>query len=261
MPLLAWILLFSLVGSVFSILAAGLFLVLPAGFRERAMPHLISFAVGALLGAAFLALLPDAILHNEVDPHGLMLAALLGLLGFFLLEKFVLWRHCHVGTRHAHAVEGAGTGQIGRSPGILVLFGDALHNFVDGVLIAAAFLTDIGLGIATSLAVAAHEVPQELGDFAVLLGSGRSRLRALLLNILSGSTTLLGAVLAYFALGATEGLLPYVLVVAAASFIYIAVADLIPGLHARFEPRAIVEQIVAIGLGVVVIYWAHGVAH
>ncbi len=257
-PLLAWILLFALLGSLFSILAAGLFLILPKGWRDRTMPPLISFAVGALLGAAFLALLPDAILHGGADPHRLMLAALLGLLGFFLLEKLVLWRHCHAGACDVH---GPKAGQIGTSPGILVLFGDALHNFVDGVLIAAAFLTDIGLGIATSLAVAAHEVPQELGDFAVLLSGGRGRLRALLLNILSGSATLVGGVLAYFGLAATEGVLPYVLVVAAASFIYIAVADLIPGLHSRFQPGATVEQVLAIGAGVGVIYWAHGVVH
>lgn len=256
MPLLGWILLFSLLGSVLSVLLAALFLIFPAGWRERIMPHLISFAVGTLLGAAFLALFPDALLQGE--PHRLMLAALLGLLGFFILEKLVLWRHCHAGECDAHAPR---SGHIGRAPGLLVLFGDGLHNFVDGVLIAAAFLTDIRLGIVTSLAVAAHEIPQELGDFAVLLSGGWGRLRALLFNILSGLATLVGAVIAYYGLGTAEGVLPYILAVAAASFVYIAVADLLPGLHARLELKATLQQVLFIGSGVMVIYLAHGTAH
>jgi zinc and cadmium transporter len=145
--------------------------------------------------------------------------------------------------------------------GYLILFGDAVHNFVDGVLIAAAFLTDPHLGIVTALAVAAHEIPQEVGDFAILLHSGFSRARALFYNVLASFTTVLGGVLAYFSLSLAQGVVPYVLAVAASSFIYIAVADLIPGLHKRLEPRATVEQVLLIGSGVLVIYFAHATLH
>ncbi len=259
MPLLLWILLFSLVGGLLSVLAASLLLVVPERWRDLALPHLVSFATGALLGAAFLALLPHALEAPSVgDAHGPLMVVLAGILGFFILEKLVLWRHCHTGLCeldhphdfHSHVV-----------PGSLILVGDAIHNFVDGVLIAAAFLTDFHLGVVTSLAVAAHEIPQELGDFAILLHSGFSRRRALWLNALSSLTTVAGATLAYFSLAEAERVVPYVLAVAAASFIYIAVADLIPGLHRRTSGRAAAEQFILIGLGVAVIYLAHSTLH
>jgi zinc and cadmium transporter len=145
--------------------------------------------------------------------------------------------------------------------GYLILFGDGVHNFVDGVLIAAAFLTDVHLGVVTALAVAAHEIPQEVGDFAILLHSGFSRGKALLYNVLASLTTVVGGVLAYFSLGVAQAALPYVLAVAASSFIYIAVADLIPGLHKRLEPRVTLEQVLLIGTGVLTIYFAHAALH
>ena len=218
MSLLTWIIVFCLIGGVLSVLAAGLFLVLREELRNSLLPHLVSFATGALLGAALLGLLPHALAAaGPADMHVIPMAVLLGLLGFFLLEKLVLWRHCHADHCEVHAPE---TGHRQQSAGTLILIGDGLHNFLDGMLIAGAFLTDIHLGVVTSIAVAAHEIPQEVGDFAVLLHSGYSRGRAFLYNVLSSATTVIGGVLAYYALQDLEPLLPYVLAVAASSFIY-----------------------------------------
>lgn len=267
MTLLVWIVLFTLLGGVLSVLAAAGFLLIPDSWRSRALPAMVSFAIGALLGAAFLALLPHALSASAgVDLHVMTGVVLIGLLGFFLLEKLVLWRHCHHDECEAHG-GAAGT----RAPaaehnhasatGYLILVGDAVHNFVDGVLIAAAFLTDVHLGVVTAIAVAAHEIPQEVGDFAILLHSGFSRSRAFVYNVLSSLTTVLGGVLAYASLSSAQSLVPYVLAIAASSFIYIAVADLIPGLHKRVEPRATLEQLLLIGAGVLVIYLAHATLH
>ena len=259
MPLLAWILLFSLAGGALSVLAAALYLLLSESLRTRILPHLVSFAIGALLGAAFLGLLPHALQGPGIeDFHGLTGTVLLGLLGFFLLEKLVLWRHCHASDCEVHAGEHTSTQT---AAGALILVGDGIHNFVDGILIGGAFLTDIHLGIVTSLAVASHEIPQEVGDFAVLLHSGYSRARAFTFNLLASLTTLLGGLLAYYALKDALAVVPYVLAVAAASFIYIAVADLIPGLHRRTEVLATVEQLALITAGVLVIYVAHAWLH
>jgi zinc and cadmium transporter len=197
------------------------------------------------------------------DFHVLFLTVLLGLLGFFLLEKMVLWRHCHVEHCEAHGPdEGHGHDEDNsKAAGMMVLLGDGLHNFVDGVLITAAFLTDVHLGIVTALAIAAHEIPQEVGDFVVLLHSGFTRGKALLYNVLSSLTTIVGALLAYVWLADMQQVLPYVLAVAASSFIYIAVADLIPGLHKRAEVSATIQQLALIASGVLVIYLAHSTLH
>ncbi len=255
MTLLAWIIVFSLVGGVLSVLAASVFLILPEGVRSRLLPHLISFAIGALLGAAFLALLPHA-LATTGDPHDIGLAVLLGLLTFFLLEKMVLWRHCHSGECETHTLAHGN-----HAAGTLILIGDGMHNLVDGVLIGAAFLVDIHLGVVTALAVAAHEIPQEVGDFAVLLHSGFSRRKALLYNVLSSFTTLIGALGAWWSLAGIQWVLPYVLAVAASSFIYIAVADLIPGLHRKVHLSATLQQFGLITAGVLVIWLAHSTLH
>jgi len=254
---LAWIILFSFIGGALSVLAAAIFLVLPALLRDRMLPHFISFAIGALLGATFIGLLPHAV-EDATHIHSVMLTVLLGVLGFFLLEKMVLWRHCHA---DGHEAPPVGRPHNHRAAGIMILVGDGFHNFVDGVLIAAAFLTDTHLGIVTSLAIAAHEIPQEVGDFAVLLYSGFSRARALAFNLISSLTSIAGGVLAYYSLAGTQQALPYILAVAAASFIYIAVADLIPGLHQRPEPAATAKQLLLIGAGVAVIYSAHAALH
>jgi zinc and cadmium transporter len=263
MSLLTWIIIFSLLGGVLSVMVASTFLLLPTNVRSRLVPHLVSFAIGSLLGAAFLGLLPHALMGSGIDDfHNIFLAVLLGLLGFFLLEKLVLWRHCHSDHCEAHGLDqDHGHDGNSKAAGIMVLVGDGMHNFVDGILIAAAFLTDIHLGIVTALAIAAHEIPQEVGDFVVLLHSGFTRGKALFYNVLSSLTTIVGALLAYWWLAGMEELLPYVLAVAASSFIYIAVADLIPGLHKRTEVIATVQQIVLIASGVVVIYLAHSTLH
>ena len=265
MPLIVWIIVFCLVGGVLSVLAAAVFLVLKEPLRDHLLPHLVSFATGTLLGAALMGLLPHAIEAMGMgDVHLVPMTVLLGLLGFFLLEKMVIWRHCHADHCEIHAPgEMPARGQHGRerSVGAMILVGDSLHNFLDGVLIAGAFLTDVHLGIVTSLAVAAHEIPQELGDFALLLHSGYRRGSALFYNVLTSLTTVIGGVLAYFALAELHAALPYVLAVAASSFIYIAVADLIPTLHQRIEFSATVQQIVLIATGILVIYVTHSTLH
>jgi len=259
MSLIVWIILFCLMGGLLSVLAAAQFLVLRESLRNQLLPHLVSFATGALLGAAFLGLLPHAMAAvNSQDTHVIPMAVLLGLLGFFLLEKLVLWRHCHEDHCEVHAPDSKARKS---TAGTLILIGDGLHNFLDGILIAGAFLTDIHLGVVTSLAVAAHEIPQEVGDFAVLLHSGFSRGRAFFYNVLSSLTTVIGGILAYVALQDLEQILPYVLAVAASSFIYIAVADLIPTLHQRVAGRESFQQIILIGVGVLLIYAAHSTLH
>jgi len=261
MSLIAWIVLFCLVGGVLSVLAAAVFLVLSEPLRNHLLPHLVSFATGTLLGAALLGLLPHALAGVAgSDTHAIPLAVLLGLLGFFLLEKLVLWRHCHADHCEVHVPDERDHVHR-RSTGTMILIGDGLHNFLDGILIAGAFLTDIHLGIVTSLAVAAHEIPQEVGDFAVLLHSGFRRGRAFFYNVLSSLTTVVGGVLAWFALQEMEAVLPYILAVAASSFIYIAVADLIPTLHQRAEGKATLQQIALIAVGVLLIYATHSTLH
>lgn len=259
MSLLLWIILFSLVGGVLSVVAASVFLVVPERYRIGLLPHFVSFAIGALLGAAFLGLIPHALAgEHGIEFHKLGLTVLLGILGFFVMEKMVLWRHCHEDACEAHA---PAEQNHHSAAGTLVLIGDGIHNLVDGVLIAAAFLTDIHLGIISSLAVAAHEIPQEVGDFAILLHSGYSRARALLFNVLSSLTTIIGALITYYSLHDAQAAVPYFLAIAASSFIYIAVADLIPGLHKRVEISETVRQIVLITLGVAVIYFTHATLH
>lgn len=258
--LLFWIIGFSLLGGVLSVLLAAVFLLLPEPVRASTVPKLVSFAIGSLLGAAFLALLPHALTSPGInDPHDIFLVVLLGILSFFLLEKLVLWRHCHSVSCEAHG-HGDHDHQH-KSAANLILFGDAVHNLLDGMLIAAAFMTDIELGIVTSLAVIAHEIPQEVGDFAILLQGGLSRGRALMFNMLSSLATVVGGVVAYLFLAQMSFLTPYLLAIAASSFIYIAVADLIPGLHKKVDVATTLQQILLILSGVVVIYFAHSSLH
>ncbi len=264
MELLLWIIGFSLLGGIASVVLASSFLLLSENSRTVIVPHLVSFAVGALLGASFLGLLPHALEHEfPVDAHQIGLTLLLGLLTFFLLEKLVLWRHCHHDHCDAHLPEDAHqhTHNRNQAAGTLILVGDTIHNFVDGILIAAAFMTDIHLGIVTALAIAAHEIPQELGDFVILLHSGFNRKKALIYNILSSLGTVVGALLAYFALSDMQHVLPYILVIAASSFIYVAVADLIPGLHTKVKPSETLQQIILIAAGTLFIFIAHSTLH
>jgi zinc transporter ZupT len=418
LPLLGWIVLFTAVGGIASAAFAGLFLLLPEKTGLRMLPHFVSFATGALIGAALLGLLPEAM--QSVGPggaHAIGVALVIGLGVFFIIEKLVLWRHAHshehedpterevaahgvtdtlahddgaeghgvkaltaghpaqnvafagnVGGQpaisggallqshvaelaghgghdhgqdpgnergHDHAHLGAGHGHDrdqghnqghhgdghgegrGHSPGaqdedhggrdqghnsaghdhghnqdrghnpvgrnaaahdhgrhdqgrdhgghdhgrdgaagVLVLIGDSIHNALDGILIAAAFLTNVPLGLVTTLAVAAHEIPHRVGDFALLLHAGMSRKRAMFLNMATGLASVLGGIVAYFGLSKAQDALPYALALAAAGFLYIAVAGLIPGLHRRADPRTSLAQVVLMGLGVGVIAWA-----
>lgn len=248
-PVLVWIVLATLAGGVLSLLAAGL---LSFALLSRGLAPMVSYAAGALLAAAFLHLLPEA--FSQADSiEALFAVTLAGLFGFFLLEKVALWRH-----DHEHGSTGAGRSS---RTGLLIVVGDGFHNFVDGVLIAAAFMTDTALGVAATLAIIAHEIPQEVGDFMVLLNAGYSRRKALLLNFASSLMAIAGGVLGYLALDDAREATPYVLVLAAASFIYIAVADLIPEMHRRSDLRSSVVQIVFIGVGIGTILLSHTLLH
>jgi zinc and cadmium transporter len=260
---LLWIIFATLVSGVLSVLAAGTFLALPAKQREGVLPHLVSFATGALLGAALLALIPHAVLGAGSDRvHQVGIALIAGIALFFVLEKFLLWRHCHDDHCDEHTVTTHQHEHARRkASGSLVLIGDALHNVLDGVLIAAAFLTDVHLGIVTAVAIMAHEIPQEVGNFAVLLNSGVSRRRALVLNLLTSLTAVIGGVVGYFALEEALAALPFALAVAASSLLYVAVADLIPGLHRKIDPKSSITQVVLIGLGIALIAYAENHAH
>jgi zinc and cadmium transporter len=235
--MLAWIIGFSILGSLVATALGGLVLLFPDAIRRRLVPCLVSYATGTLLGAAFLGMIPAGL--KQAPATAITGTVLAGIVLFFVLEKLVLWRHCHEEGCEVH-------GQA--AP--LILVGDAFHNFVDGVVIAAAFLTSVPLGIAAAFAVIAHEVPQEVGDFAILLDSGYGRVKALVLNGLSAATTLPGALAAYLWLGETRVAVPYILALSAASFIYIATADLIPGLHRQVAPAATLRQLVLLVAGI-----------
>jgi len=257
MSVLSWIIVMSLAGGALSVLAAAAFAFTA---RTQWVSPLISYAIGALLGAAFLEVLPQAIIASG-DASTISATVLGGIMAFFVMEKLVLWRHCHIESCEGHEPLVHSHGQEhahdhGRS-GMMILVGDTFHNFVDGVLIAAAFMEDVRLGIVTALAMIAHEIPQEVGDFVILLHSGYSRARALAFNLLSSLATLVGALLAYVALGQVQSAVPILLALAAASMIYVAVADLIPGLHKRTELRATVQQVLLIAAGIGTIVLTH----
>lgn len=248
MSTLAWIAAASLLGGVLSVACAALFALTA---RAAWVPMLVSYAIGALLGAAFLEMLPHAF-EGGRSVRAVAATVLAGIFIFFILEKLVLWRHHHVEDFEIHEPH-IDAHDHGRS-GMLILVGDSFHNFVDGILIAAAFMQDTQLGIVTALAVIAHEIPQEVGDFLILLHSGYSRSRAFMLNLLSSFAMFAGALLAYYALQALQGWVQSILALAAASMIYVAVADLIPGLHKRPELKATLSQSVLIALGVASIW-------
>jgi zinc and cadmium transporter len=227
----------SLLGGLGGLVVASGILLVKDSTRTRLIPWLVSYAVGALLGVSMLALLPETL---ETLPTSNVFATLLGgVMLFFVLEKLVLWRHCHIHDCEVH------DGTV-----FPVVVGDAFHNFVDGAVIAAAVMTDVRLGVTTAIAVAAHEIPQEVGDFAILLHAGYSRGRALMLNVLSAAASALGAIAAFIAFDLTPRTLPYFLVLAAASFLYVAMADLIPGLHRGRTDAGSLRQILLIAAGI-----------
>ena len=288
LPILAWIILSSLIGGSLSVAGAGL-----VAFKARssAVPMLISYAIGAMLGAVFLEILPEAInatAKNGGSVQATTTTVLFGILLFFGLEKLVIWRHCHGDHCEVHAIHTeencpethpeASSAHIksatkykavsvkqpsisahshahspshdhGRS-GMMVMIGDTFHNFVDGILIASAFMVDIKVGIVTSAAIIAHEIPQEVGDFLILLHSGYSKKQAFLFNLVSSFATVVGGTMAYFALQHVQTWAPTILGFAASSMLYVAVADLIPNLHKRTELRATISQLSLIACGV-----------
>lgn len=256
MTTLSWIVAATLLGGVLSVVTASLFAL---NAKAAHVPVLISYAVGALLGAVFIEVLPHAFELSK-SPHTMAATILGGILLFFVLEKLVLWRHCHVEHCEAHEPQPTPTHDHGRS-GVMILIGDTFHNFVDGILVAAAFLANTELGIVTAIAIIAHEIPQEVGDFLILLHSGYTRRAAILLNLLSSVAMVIGGVLAYFALKEMQQWVPSLLALAAASMLYVSVADLIPGLHRRPELMATVQQVLLIGLGIATIWGVGELAH
>jgi zinc and cadmium transporter len=230
----------SILGSLGGIIVASSFLLLGETIRVRLVPWLISYAVGTLIGVALLALVPEALAELPARPAMLTMAA--GILSFFLLEKAVIWRHCHHDEDcHVHSTAAS-----------LVIVGDVFHTFVDGAVIAAAVLTSVPLGLTTAIAVATHEIPQEVGDVAILLRAGYSRMRAFTLNVLAGIGGILGAAAMVLASKVVPQGLPYVLAFAAGNFLYVAMSDLIPDLH-RGNSVGGVRQVLLIAAGIVTI--------
>jgi len=227
----------SLIGGFGGLLIASGVLLIKDSTRAKLVPWLVSYAVGALLGVSMLALLPTTM--EQLPPERVFPTLLCGILIFFILEKLVLWRHCHIHDCEVH-----------ESSVVPVLVGDAFHNFVDGAVIAAAVITSVPLGVSTAFAVAAHEIPQEVGDFAILLHAGYSRARALMLNAISAVASAAGAAAAFLAFDIVPRMLPYFLALAAASFLYVAMADLIPGLHRGRTDAGSLRQILLIAAGV-----------
>ena len=271
MHTLTAILIATFAGGILSVCAAA---VVALNARTAHIPHFISFAIGALLGAAFLEILPHAF-SLGANIKATSATILGGMLAFFALEKLVLWRHCHdvsceahdpllatpapaVDHVHGHAMPQAH--DHGRS-GMMIMIGDTVHNFVDGVIIAAAFLADFQLGVVTAFAIVAHEVPAEVGDFVILLHSGYSRKRAYWINLASSAAMIGGGVLGYYALSAMQSWIPSLLAIAAASMLYVAVADLIPGLHKRPELLATAQQLALIAAGVATVTLGGAFAH
>ena len=270
--------------------------------RASGIPMLISYAIGAMLGAVFLEILPEAIEAASAQGSSVQqmtATVLFGILLFFALEKLVIWRHCHGDHCEVHAIHTEeecpdiqlviktdvqqtpilntkyraasdvtlrSSNSIIKTPhnhshnhdhgrsGMMVMIGDTFHNFVDGILIASAFMVDVKVGIVTSIAIIAHEIPQEVGDFLILLHSGYSKKQAFLFNLVSSFATVVGGVIAYFALQHVQGWVPTILGFAASSMLYVAVADLIPSLHKRTELRATISQLSLILCGVASIW-------
>jgi zinc and cadmium transporter len=260
---LLYILLATAAGGLVSVLAAAS---LTTHVLAKIVQSLVSLSAGVLLGTALLNVLPEAF-HSDI-PSGELFATLLGgLLFFFLLEKAELYRHSHhhEGDHpHHHHHDGFDAEQAGAG-GWSVLLGDSIHNFCDGVIIAAAFLTDVHLGVVTTLAIVAHEIPQEIGDFIVLLNAGFSRARALAFNGLSGLAAVLGGLVGYWAVDGLQRWFPYLLVVAASSFIYVAVADLLPQMQRKLALRETLRQVLWLGAGLALVLIAtealHGHSH
>ena len=223
--------------------------------------NMVSLAVGTLLTTAFLEIIPHAIEEANNNSHDISFMVLIGILIFFTLEKLFIWRHCHGPNCDKHGdCETSSANKI-NGKGSIVFIGDLFHNFVDGILIASAFLVNINLGIVTALSMLLHCLPQEMSTFSVLLHSGVSKFKAYILNIASSIATLVGALLSFFILSIMQEFIPYVLALAASSMIYIAISDLMPGLHKKTEIKDSIKQISIISLGVILVFFIHSFLH
>jgi zinc and cadmium transporter len=244
------------IGAV-SVLAAAF-----AAFKLKpiALERMVSFSIGLMLATSLLHAVPEAI-ESKTNLDALMYTLLASILGFFLLQKFALLRHNHHHEHDGHDHHHGHDAHLAGSGGWLIVLGSSFHNFTDGVVIAAAFLTDVRLGFVTALAIAAHEIPHKLGDFVILLNAGFSRSRALLLDVLSSATVVLGGVIGWWFLGSAQAIVPYMLMVAAGSFIYIAMSDLIPYVQHQSRVRDVIPQVSLIALGVGLVWLLHDLAH
>lgn len=238
--MLIWIIIFSIFGSIGAILAASVFILFGKNVQRKLIPALLSFATGTLLAAALMGLIPEA-LDLTGEPHFITAFILGGILFFFFLEKFLIWRNCQNNACEVHSHAGP-----------LVLIGDAFHNFTDGIVIASAFLSNFQIGLAASITIILHEIPQETGDFGILLHYGMSKKKALIYNMLSSAATIPSAIISYFVLDIFKNIVPIFLALSAASFLYIALSDLTPQLHEHTETKEIVKQIILVGLGILV---------
>lgn len=221
----------------------GIFLFLKEKTIKKYLFYLVSFAAGSLLGAAFLDLLPEAFEGGFKETIPMFI--LIGILSFFVLEKFLYWHHHHAGEKEVHVFN------------YLNIIGDGLHNFIDGALIAVSFLSSTQLGIVVTIAVIAHEIPQEIGDFAILIYGGWSKLKASLINFLTALTAVLGALFAFFYANFVDSLSIYIISFSIGGFIYIASTDLIPEIHKEKKLKKSIIQFVMLVLGVFVI-WSVG---
>ena len=227
-------------GSVGAITAAGSFMFINEKFQKTLIPILIAFATGVLLTVAFLGLIPEAV-EEAGEPHIIMPYILGGILFFFVMEKIVIWRNCRDKTCEVHS----------HAAGPIILMGDSLHNLTDGIVIAAAFLSGLNLGIVAGFTIIFHELAHETGDFGILLHSGYSKKKAFLYNIISSSTTIPASIISYFILDSIEFIVPFLLAISAASFIYIALSDLTPDLHQHTDLKYILRQLLVMVIGIV----------
>ncbi|MFY0649852.1 MAG: ZIP family metal transporter [Methylophilaceae bacterium] len=240
-------------GSVLSLMLAYLFSKLK---MVNYADYFVSLAVGTLLGAAFLEIIPHAY-ELSGDLHQISLIVLIGILVFFILEKLLVWRHCH----GSHCENHSPVVNHDVKKGSILIIGDCFHNFIDGILIASAFIVDIKLGLITALAIIVHEIPQEISNFSILINSGYSLSRTLMMNIITGCAMIIGAILAYFVLNDLEELIPIILSLAASSMIYVAISDLIPSLHKKVQIMQTLQQTFSILFGVLIIYFLHSLIH
>jgi zinc and cadmium transporter len=229
-------------------------------YLSNVVDRLVPVSAGLLLATAVTHLLPEAF-HSEADPQVLGWVLLGGILGFFLLEKLALIHHTHhhEGDHHHHE-HGHDAHEAGRG-GMPILVGDAFHNFADGIVIAGAFIVDVKLGVLATLAVMAHEIPHEVGDFMILLNAGFTQRRAFVFNLVSGLSAVAGGVIGYFVLDTMQSLLPYALAIAAASFIYIALSDLLPEMMRRSSLAKSLPEVGLVLLGVAIAALATGAFH